>query len=61
MRNKLVRSTYAVIMICQLLGWIYTMERVVMGASGLFHLGLLFVFPALFVVAWGLMIAEMEK
>ena len=60
MRIKLARSIYAVFMICLLLGWIYIMERVIMGSSGLFHMGLLFIFPALFVVAWGLMISDME-
>mgnify|MGYP003634019606 CR=1 FL=1 len=62
MRIKLIRSTYAIIMISQLLGWIYIMEKVVMGASGgMFHLGLLFIFPSLFVVAWGLMISDIKE
>ena len=60
MRIKLIRSTYAIIMISQLLGWIYIMEKVVMGASGMFHLGLL-IFPSLFVVAWGLMISDIKE
>lgn len=59
MTNKILRSIYALIAFSQVLGWIYIMEKVLyQGLSGMAPSLLLFVFPAIFVVAWAFMISD---